>query len=112
MFYVIFNNIINLTEVLIMYAMELPKDFLPIAKRVMRGERVLLSCTENEKIVVISEQEFNKLESTRKKALERFRENNRRMQEQSVINGTDKMTMDEINEIIKEVRQERKGENR
>jgi len=44
--------------------------------------------------------------------LERFRENNKKMQEQSIINGTDKMNMDEINEIIKEVRQERKEEKR
>ena len=95
-----------------MYVMELPKNFETIAECVMRGEKVLLSCPENEKLVVMTEQEFNKLENTRKKALERFRENNKKMQEQSIINGTDKMNMDEINEIIKEVRQERKEEKR
>ena len=31
-------------------------------------------------------------------------------QEQSVINGTDKMTMDEIDDIIAEVRKEKRGE--
>jgi len=37
-------------------------------------------------------------------ARKRFAENMRSIQEDSVINGTDKMTMDEIDEIIQEVR--------
>ena len=40
------------------------------------------------------------------KARKNFGEAMRAAQEQSIINGTDKLTLDEINEIIAEVRQE------
>ena len=43
---------------------------------------------------------------TRKQARKEFLETIEAMQAQSVINGTDKITMDEINDIITEVRQE------
>ena len=51
---------------------------------------------------MITETEYNALERSKEKALERSRENTRRIRKQSVINGTDKMTMDEINAMIKE----------
>jgi len=43
---------------------------------------------------------------TRKQAKKEFLKNIEAMQSQSVINGTDKMTMDEIDDIIIEVRKE------
>ena len=43
---------------------------------------------------------------TRKQARKEFLETIEAMQAQSVINGTDKITMDEIDDIISEVRQE------
>ena len=43
---------------------------------------------------------------TRKQARKEFLETIEAMQAQSVINGTDKITMDEIDDIITEVRQE------
>jgi len=43
---------------------------------------------------------------TRKQARKEFLENIEAMQAQSVINGTDKITMDEIDDIITEVRNE------
>jgi len=43
---------------------------------------------------------------TRKQARKEFLETIEAMQAQSVINGTDKITMDKIDEIISEVRQD------
>ena len=45
-----------------------------------------------------------------KQARKEFGEAFRALQEQSVINGTDKMSLDEINDIIAECRQEMKAE--
>ena len=99
-----------------MYAMELPKDFTGIAERVMRGEKVLISCPQNdknnknEKLIIITEREYNKLEETRRKALERLRINLVTGWEKSVVSNTDKITDEEINSAIAEVRQERARE--
>jgi len=98
-----------------MITMKEPQDFKVIAERVIQGEKVLIPCSENEKIVelvVITKQEYNQLEETRRKALSDFKETIKAMQEQSVRNGTSDMTMDEINAIITEVRQERKEQKR
>ena len=49
-------------------------------------------------------------DTQKKEARKRFLETIEDMQEQSVINGTSDMTMDEINDIIAEVRKEKRGE--
>ena len=54
--------------------------------------------------------EVNDADMQKKEARKRFKENMRAMQEQSVINGTDNMTMDEIDDIIAEVREEKRRE--
>jgi len=46
----------------------------------------------------------------KKEAKKRFKENMQAMQEQSVINGTDNITMDEIDDIIAEVLEEKRRE--
>ena len=87
---------------------DLTQDFKSVADRIIRGEKILISRPRNENIVMITEKEYNELADARKKAaLERLRENFKAMQEQSVINGTNEMTMEEINDIIAEVRLER-----
>ena len=98
-----------------MFAMKPPQDFKIIADRVMKGEKVLISCPANEKSVnlaVITEQEYNIIEKMRKedrkKALLEFKKTVKEIQEQSVKNGTDNMSMDEINEIIAESRNEKR----
>ena len=48
-------------------------------------------------------------ELKRASALARGREAFREAQQQSVVNGTDSMTMDEIDTIISEVRREKQG---
>ena len=100
-----------------MVTMKAPQNFKLIADCVMQGEKVLISCPKNEQavvnLIVLTEQEYNQLEEIRKKeqkkiAGERFRENLKAMQEKSAAIGNDKMTLEEINEIIAEVRQEKR----
>ena len=43
-------------------------------------------------------------QSTRKQARKRFKEAFEKAQQESILNGTDEMTMDEINDIIAECR--------
>jgi len=95
-----------------MFSVKLTQDFKPIAERVTNGEKVLISCPKNENLVnlvVITEEEYNKLEEMRKeqkrKSGERLLKVIEETQRQSVINGTDNMTLEEINDIIAEVRQ-------
>ena len=58
--------------------------------------------------ILITENEYNELAETRKKAaLERLKANFKAMQEQAIVNGTSEMTMDEIDDLIEEVRQKR-----
>ena len=94
--------------------LDVTQDFKSIAERIMQGEKVLISRPKNENIVMITEEEYNRLDeiwqkAQRKLAGEQFIETLKEMREQSVINGTSDMTLDEINEIIAEVRQEEKG---
>lgn len=49
------------------------------------------------------------IDARKKDARKRFLEVMEDMQEQSVINGTSDMTMDEIDDIIAEVRKEKRG---
>lgn len=84
---------------------DLTQDFKSVADRIIKGEKILISRPRNENIVMITEKEYNELADARKKAaLERLRENFKAMQEQSIINGTSEMTIDEIDDIIAEVR--------
>ena len=87
---------------------DLTQDFKRVADRIVKGETILISRPRNENIVMITEKEYNELAEVRKKAaLERLRENFKAMQEQSVLDGTSEMTLDEINNLVAEVRQER-----
>ncbi len=49
------------------------------------------------------------MDDTREAVLARGREALREAQDQAIVNGTSEMTLDEINEIIAEVRQEQRG---
>ena len=81
---------------------DLTQDFKKYADRIMQGEKILISRPHNENLVILTEQEYNELNSKmRKKALERAKNTIKEIREQSVLNGTDKMTMEEINEILK-----------
>ena len=92
---------------------ELTSNFTNIANRVARGEKVVISCPEQGNIVLIMEKDFEELSRLRKKAaLKNFGETMRAMQEQAVENGTTDMSMDEIDEIIAEVRQAKWVDNR
>jgi len=50
------------------------------------------------------------IDTQKKEARKRFKETIEDMQQQSVINGTSDMTMEEIDDIIAEVRKEKRGE--
>jgi len=52
---------------------------------------------------------INDDKKNKKEALTRFAENIKAMQEEAKQNGVDNMTMDEIDDIIAEVRQEKRG---
>ena len=81
---------------------DLTQDFKKYADRIMRGENVLISRPHNENLVIITEQEYNELNAEkRRKALEKAQKTIKDIRAQSVLNGTNKMTMEEINEILK-----------
>ena len=89
------------------------RDFKRVADRIVQGETVVISRPRNENIVMITEKEYNELDDLRKKTrkenLKRFKQNMEAIQKQSVINGTDTMTMEEIDDIVAEVSQENRS---
>jgi len=89
--------------------LDVTQDFKNLADRIMRGERVLVSRPKNENIVMITETEYNQLNRLKESSTERtLNDVLRETQEQARINGTSEFTMDDINDIIAEVRQEKK----
>ena len=91
--------------------LDVTQDFKNIAERIMKGERILISRPKNENIVMITETEYNQLNKLRENAGTRtLKDVLRETQEQARLNGTSEFTMDDINDIIAEVRQEKKRE--
>jgi len=95
------------------------QDFKRVANMVVAGETVLISRPKNDNLVVITEKKYNELEKLRKsvssalnknmtqeEARKRLKANFNTMQEQSIIDGTDEMSLEEINKIVAEVRDE------
>ena len=76
----------------------------------MRGEKILISRPKNENIVMITEQEYNELDKLREKNARKrtLKDVLRETQEQARLNGTSEFTMDDINDIIAEVRNEKR----
>ena len=98
---------------------DLTQDFRRVADMVVAGEIVLVSRPKNDNLVVITEKEYNELDKLRKsisagldkykttdEARARLRANLRAMQEQSYVDGTDEMTIEEVTQIVAEVRSE------
>ena len=91
--------------------LDVTQDFKSIADRIMRGERVLISRPKNENIVMITETEYNQLNKLRENTTARtLKDVLKETQAQARMNGTSEFTMDDINDIIAEVRQEKKRE--
>jgi len=91
--------------------LDVTQDFKRIAERVIQGEKVLISRPKNENIVMITETEYNQLNKIRELAATRtLKDVLRETQAQAQINGTSEFTMDDINDIIAEVRSEKKRE--
>jgi len=86
---------------------DLKQDFKNIANRITKGEKVLISRPKNENIVMITETEYNELDKLRQetKAKRTLKDVLHETQEQAKISGTSELTMDDINDIIAEVRQ-------
>ena len=92
------------------------QEFIPIAERVIQGEKIIISYPKNEKLVnlvVVMEEEYKELEELRQKEkkaiLAKGKIALRKAQEQAAINGTAGMTMSEIDAVIDECRQETRG---
>jgi antitoxin YefM len=91
--------------------LDVTQDFKSIAERIMQGEIVLISRPKNENIVMITETEYNQLNKLRENIAARtLKDVLRETQSQAKINGTSEFTMDDINDIIAEVRKEKKSE--
>ena len=91
--------------------LDVTQDFKRIAERVIQGEKVLISRPKNENIVMITETEYNQLNKIRELAATRtLKDVLRETQAQAQINGTSEFTMDDIDDIITEVRREKKSE--
>ena len=78
--------------------MNITTAFNMFIKATLRSRQLPFSVTD------VETEELKKMAKKRVTLKEAFQA----AQEQSVINGTDKMTMDEIDEIISEARRERK----
>ena len=92
---------------------DVTQDFKMIADRVTRGERVLISRPRNENIVMITETEYNELKKIREnKTKKNLKEVFAQAREEAVANGTSDMSMDEIDDIIAEVRREKREKSR
>ena len=89
---------------------DVTQDFKNVAERIMRGEKILISRPKNENIVMITEQEYNELDKLREINIRKrtLRDVLRETQEQARLNGTSEFTMDDINDIIAEVRNEKR----
>jgi len=88
---------------------DVTQNFKNIAECIMRGERVLISRPKNENIVMITETEYNQLNRLRERTTAKtLKDVLQETQEQARINGTSEFTMDDIDNIIAEVRQEKK----
>jgi len=85
--------------------LDVTQDFKRVAERIMQGERILISRPKNENIVMITEAEYNQLNKLRENAAAKtLKDILKEAHKEAVINGTSEMTLDEINEIIAEVR--------
>ena len=89
---------------------DLKQDFKGIANRITKGEKVLISRPKNANIVMITETEYNELDKLRQKSIttRTLKDVLKETREQAKINGTSELTMDDINDIIAEVRRENK----
>jgi antitoxin YefM len=91
--------------------LDVTQDFKSIAERIMQGEIVLISRPKNENIVMITETEYNQLNKLRENIAARtLKDVLRETQAQAKINGTSEFTMDDINDIIAEVREKKSGQ--
>jgi len=82
-------------------SISLPEAQYKKAVRLAKKQNRTMSELMREALRVYETEELNRAEATR-----RFGEAVRAIQEQSVANGTDKMTMDEINEEIAAARRQ------
>ena len=89
---------------------DLKQDFKSIANRIAQGEKVLIARPKNENIIMITEAEYNELDKLRHDTIAKrtLKDVLKETQEQARINGTSELTMDDINDIIAEVRRENK----
>ena len=83
---------------------DLTQDFKRVAERIIQGETVLISRPRNENIVMITEEEYNRLfkAQARASALASIKA----IQQDVINSGAEEMTVDEICEAIKEINQE------
>ena len=90
---------------------DLTQDFVRVAERVVKGEKILISQPQNENLVLITEKEYKSLEEMREKrselARKKAREAVKTLQQQANESGAVKMTMEEINAEIAEYREEK-----
>ena len=90
---------------------DIVKDFKRVAEQVNQGQRVLISRPRNENFVLMTEKEYNEIEKYRQAAaLDNLRAALEATQVDSVLNGADNLTIDDINAIIAEVRDEKREE--
>ena len=90
---------------------DVTQDFKRIAERIVQGEKILISRPKNENIVMITETEYNQLNKLRESATTRtLKDVLRETQAQAMMNGTSELTMDDINDIVAEVRESKKCE--
>ena len=73
----------------------------------MKGIIIMESTSNN--ITIRMDKKIKRDIDMQMQARKQFAEAIREMQKESVINGTDKMTMEEIDAIIAEVRKEKRG---
>jgi len=89
---------------------DLTQDFKRYADQIIQGETVLISRPRNENLVIITEQEYNELDSVRRLAiLNNGRAALKAMQEESLRSDTSEMSIEDIVADVAEYRQGKRG---
>ena len=87
------------------------QDFNIISKNVVRGEAILLPRSNDDNLIIMTEDDFLNLKRTREDKANLARKNALKalkdIQQQTIKSGAEEMTMEEINAEIAECRKEK-----
>ena len=92
---------------------DIAQNFMNVFNRIIQGEKFLISSPQNEKVVIITEREYNQLmkmtEKTKMSIRASILDDVKALQQNAINSGAPKMTMAEIDEEVQAYRREKRG---